>query len=731
MIESILLRDVASYSADKDTVVNVNKKINLIYGHNGTGKSTIANYLQEPDDLDFTSCSKKNSGATPDVLVYNEKFVERNFHASSNQPGVFTLSEGNKDAELTIERAEKTLSSLEVRRALLTEEGGKLNAKKLQRLTELKDEVWKGKTRHDRSALEFCLDGYRKDKEKFLEQVRSAPLKMPGVIDEAKLLKEAAELQSQSDAQKQDVTRIISNTNATEGNAVFLEIIVGSKDSYLSQLIQRLGNSDWVKNGRQYFDAQTEICPFCQQELPNPFKEAVELLFDEAYDSKISELETLRINYQSAANTITLHLDGPAFHDDYVLNDNEFKLAKTQLLTQLNANLQLINDKRSSPSAPINLVNTDSLLQSLNNCIDKLSARINSFNDRVQNKKEHLTKIKSQFWSLNRNQYDSAINTTDTEIAAIDSELNNKREELIKIKSEATQQRTVISENRAKITNVDLSVEYINSMIEMLGLEGFRIEKESEDSHHYRIVRGEYSDNIFKTLSEGEKTLISFLYFLERCKGSPDQHSAVVPTNRLIVIDDPVTSLSHNYVYDIASIIQHRVIEAGFGQVIILTHSLFFFHELLKLKESCTDKALKKDYQLLRVTKNTNSSVSEISESDIKNDYESYWLVIKDCLSGRASSCVLPNMMRNILEYYFNFVHQKDKLKKALEEIGKSEQEFKPLFRYINRESHSDAININDFGTIDPVRYVEKFRQVFEETGFDDHFNIMMGTQTD
>jgi len=162
MIESILLRDVASYSADKDTVINVNKRINLIYGHNGTGKSTIANYLQEPDDLDFVSCSIRNSGAAPDVLVYNEKFVERNFHASSNQPGVFTLSAGNKDAELAIERAEKALSSLEVRRALLSEEGVKLNAKKVQKLTELKDEVWKGKTRHDRTALEFCLDGYKK-----------------------------------------------------------------------------------------------------------------------------------------------------------------------------------------------------------------------------------------------------------------------------------------------------------------------------------------------------------------------------------------------------------------------------------------------------------------------------------------------------------------------------------------------------------------------------------------
>lgn len=729
MIENIVLRGVASYSVDKDTVVALNKKINLIYGHNGTGKSTIANYLQEPDDLDYASCSIKRSGSSPDILVYNEKFIDRNFHTSSNQPGVFTLSEGNKDAELAIEKAEKAMFSLEARRVLLTENGTKLNTEKQQKLTALKDEVWKGKIQHDRSSLEFCLDGFRKDKEKFIDQVRSASIEMPGVINEALLLKEATELQSQSDILKQDLTRILSNANAIECDAVFLEVIVGSRDSYLSQLIHQLGNSDWVKNGRQYLDIQKELCPFCQQRLPESFEETVGRLFDETYDSKITELERLLFNYKDTIRAITHHLESAPFLDDYVSNDIDFKLAKSQLIAQLNVNLLLINQKISSPSTSIKLVSTDSLLQSLNDCIDKIHIQIKSFNDRVLNKKAHLTRIKSQFWSLIRAQYSSAINTADNEIIDIETKLNNLRDEILNIRTEATQHKAVISENRAKITNVDLSVEYINSSIEMLGLEGFHLEKESESSHYYRIARDGNTNKVFKTLSEGEKTLISFLYFLERCKGSPDQNSAVVLANRLIVIDDPVTSLSHNYVYDIASIIQHRIIEAGFGQVIILTHSLFFFHELLKLKEGCEDKALKKEYRLLRVTKNTTSSANEINEADIRNDYESYWLVIKDCLSGKASSCVLPNMMRNILEFYFNFVHQKAKLKKTLEEIGENDNEFKPLFRYINRESHSDAININDFGTIDPVRYVEKFKQVFEKTGFDNHFNIMMGAQ--
>ena len=91
---------------------------------------------------------------------------------------------------------------------------------------------------------------------------------------------------------------------------------------------------------------------------------------------------------------------------------------------------------------------------------------------------------------------------------------------------------------------------------------------------------------------------------------------------------------------------------------------------------------------------------------------------------------MLPNAMRNILEHYFTFIHKKDALKKALEELGElgeSSSEFKPLFRYINRGSHSDSININDFEGIDVEKYIKKFKQVFENTGYSEHYYQMMG----
>ncbi|RMU73239.1 hypothetical protein ALP24_200053 [Pseudomonas syringae pv. aptata] len=133
-----------------------------------------------------------------------------------------------------------------------------------------------------------------------------------------------------------------------------------------------------------------------------------------------------------------------------------------------------------------------------------------------------------------------------------------------------------------------------------------------------------------------------------------------------------------------------------------------------------------KTLALFRITKAQFSSVATMQEKEIQNDYQSFWQTIKDAMAGRASTNVIPNMMRNILEYYFTFVHRQDSLRKALTELADENPEFSALFRYINRESHSDAVNLTDFGEIDSAQYVVRFRDVFVKTNFESHFDKMM-----
>ena len=94
MINRISIKGIASYSHEvAQEIINL-KRINCFYGLNGSGKSSIAKYLQEPNELDYAFCSMvpmHNEG----IFVYNQKFVKDNFWDSSEQVGVFTVNEEN------------------------------------------------------------------------------------------------------------------------------------------------------------------------------------------------------------------------------------------------------------------------------------------------------------------------------------------------------------------------------------------------------------------------------------------------------------------------------------------------------------------------------------------------------------------------------------------------------------------------------------------------------------
>ena len=97
MLKKIFLKNHASY-AENGSSLETDKVINLIYGLNGSGKTTIANYLsnQENEDFKDCKCDFSDNKDPPKIYVYNENFIEKNFReGDGNLKGVFSLSENS------------------------------------------------------------------------------------------------------------------------------------------------------------------------------------------------------------------------------------------------------------------------------------------------------------------------------------------------------------------------------------------------------------------------------------------------------------------------------------------------------------------------------------------------------------------------------------------------------------------------------------------------------------
>lgn len=713
MIKQIILRGVTSYSPDVNLAIGPLTKVNMFYGHNGTGKTTIGNYLQDTGDLIYYNCDIQPSNPDRELLVYNHNFMESHFQESS-QPGVFTLNEGNIEAENALLAAEEALQKLAEQRQNELIAGNALAATQKENRETFLEDLWILRKQHDSSDLKYCFTGLN-TKERLAEKIESLSLRP--VTDTFEMLAlEVCELQSASDQERQTLPSFSFAEQDLESSPLLGEVITGSDNSYLSEVINNLGNSDWIKQAFRFVDRNNDTCPFCQQKLQAGFYEELNNVFDQTYQRRVDDLAGVKSRYEAGAARLKAQYQ----RIDYQMPEFATGIAAFEVVLQKNC--RLLADKLANPSAPVVLESSSHVLDSLNLLVKLEQDKITAFNLKVKNKKAHLDTIKVRFWDCFRGAVDSTLSKAKAVRIDLETQIATKRKAIELIKDQAQKQKQIIAENRAKITNIDQSIDSINASLNTLGLKGFLVVREEGDLPRYRLERPVQQQGVFKTLSEGEKTLISFLYFLEVCNGDLDSKSGKLKKNRVIVIDDPISSLSHNYVYDIASLIYRRILSPKdrFKQAFILTHNLFFFHEMLKLLKKADD------FSLFRITKAQYSSIIPMKASDIQNDYQSFWQAIKDAQSGRASVSVIPNMMRNILEHYFNFVHKQDELSKALEDLADEDADFKALYRYINRESHSDAVNLTDFGEIEPDHYIERFRQVFVRTGFEQHYEKMM-----
>ena len=393
----------------------------------------------------------------------------------------------------------------------------------------------------------------------------------------------------------------------------------------------------------------------------------------------------------------------------------EYQAEFTKITTE---NIHRLQEKIKTPSGVISLMSSDGIISKINAVVEEINVEINKYNQKIENKQKSLNEIKENFWKRMRYDYASVISLYVSErkdyIAANSVIQNNQDQNQRNI----LDQQKIARENSKKTVNIDEAVENIKQGLIDIGISDFTIEKHSEDEALYHLNRENCTTNIFKTLSEGEKMVISFLYFIELCKGEKNIGSN--STEKIVVIDDPISSLSHLYIFNIGRLIHTEFLRTkNYNQIFILTHSLYFFYEL-----TCIKHAERKEKQkLIRLCKNNEgSSFTEMKYDEIQNDYQAYWHIIKDETQHPA---LIANCMRNVIEYFFNFVEKQD-FAQIFQRSELQETKFAAFNRYMNRESHSKGQNIFDIKEFDYASFKEAFRLVFELEGYERHYKNMM-----
>ncbi|MFA6089545.1 MAG: AAA family ATPase [Candidatus Woesearchaeota archaeon] len=721
MINKIIMSNVACFK--QPTLLETDKRINLIYGLNGTGKSTISDFLYERDKTIFRNCTLEGL-SDEEILVYNRSFINDYFYQPDSLKGIFTLSKENKEAKEKIKAAENVISLLNGEKDIKSE-AEKNNLIDLSEKTQnAEKKLWEIKTKYtggDR-ILEFCLDGLKGNKEvlfNYLMNIGKPLQKPPKDIDSLK--KEVDAIQGDG-AQKYNLLPTLSlESTEIESNQIFSKSIVGNENSSVAKIIKKLGNSDWVKEGLNFItqkeDDGKDLCPFCQEKTITPILvENIKNYFDEMYESDINELNKLLTIYEAMFESI-LGKDSYLINPIILERKSDFENLYNSLQFCFSSNKEKIVEKIKTPSQVITMVDSSKAIGEYNLFITEVNNLIKEHNNKIENKEIALNNAKNLFWANMRWDYDPIIFAFQQSDVDIKKKIANLKTEIEKIDNDISQQRNIISDFREKTLNIDKAISNINEGLIELGIDGFHIEKRTDDL--YEIARSEECENTFATLSEGEKMIISFLYFIELCKGQKTASGQI--GKKIIVIDDPISSLSHVYIFNIGQMIKNNFFSSNdYEQIFLLTHSLYFFYEMTFFNKEKREKLQK----LFRIRRNsTGSQIIVMGYEEIQNDYISYWNIIKD---DKQPPALIANCMRNIIEYFFNFVENDKSLNSIFQKSKLKPLKFQAFSRYINRESHSLGQNIFDIKEFNYGNFKEAFRLVFVESRYEDHYKKMM-----
>ncbi len=731
MIESITIKKVATYN---ETGIQLNdlKKVNFIYGSNGCGKTTISNYLQNLTDPKFGNCSVvwENTQELK-TLVYNKAFRERNF-GNGKLNGIFTLGEATTEEIKVIADKVEALK-------LLKAEGIKKRetfvAQKLKKDTleiDFKESCWiKIYKKYETLFKEAFVGSLTKEnfKNKLLQEFVNNTATLSS-LDELK-----AKAKTIFGTVPQNIIAIGSidfdRIIEIENNPIWKKIVIGKADVEIAKLIQRLNINDWVNQGRNYLQ-EDGTCPFCQQKtITEDFKTQLESFFDEAYLKDIKSIKELKQEYNSLTQNLinelnTTEVNQKSFKNTK-LNIDKYSAYLKTLISENAVNSEYLNNKVKEPSRSVEMVSLKEQLDLIAELITNANAEIKTHNDIVVNFISEKSSLIKSVWKYIIEEFrtDIAKFNTDnrglqTGILALDTQIKAKIEEHRLLDAEIKR----LSKN---VTSIQPTINEINRLLQSYGFSNFEIVPAREDGF-YQIQR-EDGSIAETTLSEGEITFITFLYFLQLAKGGITEET--VNDERILIVDDPISSLDSNVLFLVSSLIKEIIKEVkadkgNIKQIILLTHNVYF-HKEVSFIDGRTINCNKTNYWILR----KNDSVTDIQpflmSNPIQSSYGLLWQELKS--EDVKSSITIQNIMRRIIENYFKLLgkYGDDDLIQKFD--NKEEREIcRSLISWINDGSHS----INDDLYVElQDRTIENYKKVFKDifllTNHEGHYNMMMG----
>lgn len=604
-----------------NTVQNF-KKLNILYGRNYSGKTTLSrifraletgriplNYVGSAftvrgDKGDVTQTGLVGHGY--DVRVYNRDFVSENLSFLVNQTNgeikTFAIvGEKNKEIEDAIAAIQVKLGSIESQAGLRHE----LEAKKKER------DRTKVNHKAASDALEGKLRSHANDKIKQNRTYGSAVYNIESIKKDIGAVKKAGFTPLTTDEQatkvnllKQealpDITDTVSISLKIDSIKTVAEELL-SRSIKPTQAIQELLNESalqaWVKQGIPLHKDKRDTCAFCRQDLPHDIWHVLDSHFSKESSDLESSIDSCLTSVNGEIQAIAgfLTLTGDKFYAEEKVSFEANKKSLAECLKvykqDLEAQKTALDSRKSSLFQPVAMPAPKHDSAAIQKCADDINNLIVKSNGRTTSLEKdkgcarealRLTDVASFIDDITYDTELTRISGLKIDADTANMAYTDAEAEIIKLEAEVTRLQGQQKDERK-------GAERVNSLLNhFFGHDGIKLE--AKDNAEKTAVKFEITRDgkSAYNLSEGECSLIAFCYFIAKLD-EPDSKGK----DLIIYIDDPISSLDGNHIFFMFSLIESLIAKPyknadgsngyRYSQLFISTHNLDFLKYLKRL----------------------------------------------------------------------------------------------------------------------------------------------------
>ena len=655
---------------------NDNDRIAIVYGKNGSGKSTISDgfsQIASGEDTEELSASlidraDNEIGLVPEskIFVFNEKYIDENVKIDADGLGTIILLGGQVDLQADIDRytallaaaqeehdaAQTALESFENKNNPLSPDyhfarikkvlqgdwattdaaikGNKINSKVTE---EVVREIGGLSVSETKEQLQQKFDETKALLDKVADVTTSYPVPIGGVEFTDGFERVICDL----------LAKLVEKPVLTERESMILSMIQSGRQSIVEA----------AKN--DFSDGATTVCPYCFREIDDEYRRSLINSINKVLNKDVDE-------HKAELRAISF----PGFGQDYShFTDLDAGLVKEiqeqiencqKLIEQYKAAIQLKLNSIYNPvnMAPIGLENS---IQQLNVLLSKLESKRQEFVDAIQRRKailRDLLLINKKIAHLQIGQAYRDYLKQQREMRAAEAKLQTKQKEV----NETSEHLKALELQKS---NVGLAIENINNALDYVFFSHGRLSIELKNDKYYLKSNG--NDVKPKSVSLGERNIIALCYFFTQILSNQDI-GRLYQDEELVVIDDPISSFDFENKVGISSFLRyqtHKIIKGNAkSKILFLTHDLSTFSDLQKIADEM-EKSFKKQKLGVSIKGRAFELQGRTLSDPIKsiNEYRDLLNMIFSYAMGNTEglSLVIGNSMRRALEAFSTFIY--------------------------------------------------------------------------